>query len=103
MVRFLPEDEGYALTSNDALQKVLDASFDLMVAGHTHRPMVRSLQGLTVINPGTLHYGDAPGFVEVDLEARIAQYYVLDDDAHVLPGLRFDFGARGQDVWGAGW
>jgi predicted phosphodiesterase len=103
MIRLLPEDESYVLTSNDALQEVLAAGFELMVCGHTHRPMVRSIQGLTVINAGTLHHADAPTFVEVDLEAKVAQYFFIDDDARITEGLRFDFGALGQDVWGSSW
>ncbi|MGZ3421356.1 MAG: metallophosphoesterase family protein [Polyangiales bacterium] len=106
MIRLLPEDEGYVLTSNDALQNVLAKGFELMVCGHTHRPMVRSIHGLTVINAGTLHYADTPSFVEVDLEAKVAQYFTIDDHAggaRVLEGLRFDFGAPGQDVWGTSW
>jgi predicted phosphodiesterase len=103
MIRLLPEDEGYVLTSNDALQNVLAAGYELMVCGHTHRPMVRSIHGLTVINAGTLHHADAPSFVEVDLDAKVAQYFDIDDAGRVSEGMRFDFGARGQDVWGTSW
>jgi hypothetical protein len=39
--------------------------------------MVRVLDGLTVINAGTLHRSYAPGFLVVDLEARTAQAFDL--------------------------
>lgn len=103
MVRLLPEDEGYALSNNDALSRVLSSGVELMVCGHTHRPMVRTIQGLTIVNAGTLHRHDAPCFVHVDLERKRAQYYELDDEGGVREGLAYDFGKPGDDVWGAGW
>lgn len=102
MTRLLPEDEGPVLTSNAALQDVLASGAELMVCGHTHRPMVRSIFGLVVINAGTLDRHDAPGFVHVDLDAKLARFFDLEDGARVTEGLVVPFGAPGQDVWGAG-
>lgn len=104
MVRLLPDDEPPALADNTALQKVLGRNYEVMVCGHTHKPMVRTLFGLLVVNAGTLHHADNPGFVHVDLDAKIAQMFVIDpDDARVLEAERIPFGAPGDDVWGAGW
>ncbi len=103
MTRLLPEDEGAVLTSNPALQDVLASGAELMVCGHTHRPMVRSIFGLLVINAGTLDRRDAPGFVHVDLDAKVARFFDLElDPVRVREGLVVPFGAPGQDVWGAG-
>lgn len=101
MIRLLTDDAPSALAENDALQKVLASGFDLMVCGHTHRPMVRTLFGLVVINAGTLHYGDNPGFVRVDLEKKTAQTFVIDG-SRVFEAELLKFGAPGDDVWGAG-
>lgn len=101
MVRLREEDEGQTLVENAALQRVLASGVELMVCGHTHQPMVRSIAGLVVINAGTLHDADGPGFVEVDLEAKVAQFYVLDG-ARILESVRVPFGRPGQDVWGSG-
>lgn len=50
-----PEDEGYALQSNFALQElVLSGQHRFVVCGHSHKPMVRNIGSLTIINAGTL-------------------------------------------------
>jgi predicted phosphodiesterase len=80
---------------------VLGSGVELMVCGHTHRPMVRTVFGLVVINAGTLHRGDDPGFVRVDLEKKIVQAYAIEGSV-VRPTARLSFGRPGDDVWGAG-
>ncbi len=102
MVRLHEDDEGYALSSNDALTKVLLSGVPFMVCGHTHHPMVRTISGLTVINAGTLHREFAPCFCLVDLAERVAQFYDIDDPRRIRESLRFSFGRPGQDVWGSG-
>ena len=82
---------------------VLSSGVEIMVCGHTHRTMVRSIFGLLVINAGTLHHADTPGFVEVDLEKKFAQFFVFDDRGRVNEAERVPFGAPGQDIWGSGW
>ena len=37
-----------------------------MIGGHTHRPMVRTIEGLTIVNPGTLVLEQNPGFIIAD-------------------------------------
>lgn len=54
-----------------------------MVAGHTHERMVRVLDGLTVINAGTLHRGWAQGFIVVELGAKVVRCFdLLDGQVH---------------------
>jgi predicted phosphodiesterase len=74
MCRLLPDDRGYAISSNDDLLAVLfDASVRVMVGGHTHQPMLRRFERgsgkppLFAINPGTLARDDEPGFAILDL------------------------------------
>ena len=98
------DDDVQAHAHNPALQKVHAQHYEVMVCGHTHQPMVRTFFGLLVVNAGTLHHADNPGFVHVDLEAKIARTFVIDpDSARVLEAERLPFGAPGDDVWGAGW
>jgi len=101
MIRLLPDDDASIIAGNEPLQKVLARGFDLMVCGHTHRPMVRTLFGLVVINAGTLYYADNPGFLRVDLEKKIAHTFTIDG-SRVLAAETIKFGAPGDDVWGAG-
>lgn len=104
MARLLPEDELPALTQNASLQRVLHRNYEVMVCGHTHQPMVRSLFGLLVVNAGTLYFADNPSFVHVDLEAKVARTFVIDpNDATVHEAERTPFGGRGNDLWGSGW
>lgn len=98
MIRLSPDDDASALAGNDPLQRVLGSGVEIMVCGHTHQPMVRTLFGLLVVNAGTL--ADQPGFVHVDLEARVAQMFAIGDrDVTLRETIKF--GAPG-DVWGAG-
>lgn len=80
-------------TSDDALRdtpawaRVRDAGrFSLMAAGHTHEPMVRVIDGITVLNPGTLKRDDDPVLAIVDLRAGTMELHDLDDPAR--PFLR---------------
>ncbi len=53
--------------------------FRFMAAGHTHEPMVRELDGITVLNPGTLKRDDLPSVAIVDLARRMMDVHDLDD------------------------
>ncbi|MBX3260902.1 MAG: metallophosphoesterase family protein [Labilithrix sp.] len=74
MQRLLPDDRGYALSTNDDLLAILfDPSVRVMVAGHTHRPMLRRFERghgkppLFAVNPGTLARDDEPGFAILEI------------------------------------
>jgi predicted phosphodiesterase len=63
-----PEDSGYALETNEALQSLIaEGAVAFLVCGHSHRRMVRRIGPLTIINAGTLRRGEDPGFGIVDL------------------------------------
>lgn len=90
MCRLMPDDEGYAISSNTDLLKLLfDPSIAVMVGGHTHRPMVRRFERgsgkppLLVVNAGTLAREDDPGFVVLDLAQRRAEMHRIGDDLAV--------------------
>lgn len=74
-----PDDYGYALACNDPLQALLQGwEYTLVLNGHTHRPMVRRIERLTIINAGTLFREHSPGFVLADFEERRVQFYQID-------------------------
>lgn len=82
MVKLRPDDEGYAIEANLALQALIrSGEHRLVVGGHTHRRMVRSFGSLTVVNAGALltdHKGQA-GFALLDLEAGEVRFLDLRD------------------------
>jgi predicted phosphodiesterase len=98
MVRLQPDDDTATLAGNEPLSRVRASGVEVMVCGHTHRPMVRTIFGLLVINAGTLHHADNPSFVHVDLEARVAQTFVVEG-SRVTAAERIRFAE--DDVWGA--
>lgn len=91
MAVFREDTDHYSIRWLDALNELCaDESVALMVAGHTHERMVRTIDGLTVINAGTLHRSYAPGFVVVDLEGRRVRAFDLFDH-EVLEAETLDF------------
>ena len=90
MQRLTPDDHGYAISANEALLKVLfDPTVRVMVAGHTHVPMVRRFERgpgkppLLVVNPGTLAREDKPGFAIFDVVKKAVDFYRIKDDLTV--------------------
>jgi putative phosphoesterase len=76
MAGLRPDDEGYALENNDALNALLrQGAHAFVVNGHTHRRMVRRVSTLTVINAGTLHRDDDPCFCIVDFERERVEFF----------------------------
>lgn len=95
MQELKPHDTGYAISSNDALLKVLfDSTLTLMVGGHTHIPMVRKFERgagkppLVVVNPGTLARDEHPGFAVLDAAAMRVDFYRIGETLGVEPVSR---------------
>ncbi len=81
------EDDGYTLEANEHLRALIDdPDIDLVVAGHTHRRMVRDLGGLTVINAGTLLPAEEPCFGILDLATATVTFLGFDSGAVVQLG-----------------
>lgn len=98
MRRLGPSDNGYAISSNEDLLKVLfDASISIMVCGHTHEPMLRKFERgggkppLVVVNAGTLAREDKPGFVILDIDKRRADFFAIGDDLVIASTSRAVF------------
>lgn len=80
---------------DDMIDRVLESyglpgDYALMIAGHTHRRMVRPLpSGMLLLNPGTLRWDEEPGFGVLDLEAGVLQFYDLTPIINTIqPGER---------------
>jgi putative phosphoesterase len=84
MAKVKPDDSGVALTSNLDLQALLRAErYRLIVNGHSHRPMVRRLETLTLVNAGTLKRDEHPCVVVVDFARRLVDFVPFDAEGHV--------------------
>lgn len=80
MLGVKPDDEGYALEANLELSQLLVAKrYRYIIAGHTHRRMVRDVSGLTLINAGTLHPGYEPVFGLADFTKHEVHFYDVKD------------------------
>lgn len=68
MVAIRPDDEGYAIESNEELQELLRSrEYDWMIHGHSHRPTDRQMGWLRIVNAGTLCREQSPCYVVIDL------------------------------------
>jgi putative phosphoesterase len=88
MVKVKPDDVGDALTSNLELQALIrDRRYRVVVNGHSHRPMVRSFETLTIVNAGTLKRDEHPCIVVIDFARRLVDFVPFDAAGHVDPSL----------------
>lgn len=76
MATLYPHDHGLELANNEGLQRLLrERRYALCVHGHTHRRMVRELDGMIFVNAGTLRVKREPGCIVLDFEAKEARFY----------------------------
>jgi len=76
MADLRPDDEGYALESNLALQDLLKAKrYRFVVNGHSHVPMVKTIGQMTIINAGTLDRRHRQVFSVIDFERGIVDFF----------------------------
>lgn len=89
-----PDDFGYAIESNLELQGLLrHGAFDIILNGHTHKPMVRRFGRMTIVNAGTLFRHHTPGYVVLDFASGDVTWHGLGDSARerrLLGALRAD-------------
>ena len=61
---------GYELLKDEALSR----GFDLVMYGHTHRPVVDESDGIVVLNPGSLTYprqeGRRPSYIIMEINKK---------------------------------
>lgn len=81
MATIRPDDDGYALESNLALQLLSrSGSHRFVVCGHSHQPMVRKIGSLLVINAGTLHRCDRQVCSFIDFENGSVEFFDIKGD-----------------------
>lgn len=87
MASVKPFDHGAAISDNAALQAMLSPrKYDFVINGHTHHRIVRTIEGLTIINAGTLHRNHNPGFLIVDFAERLVQWFDFSDEGTTTAG-----------------
>ncbi|MFO0659613.1 MAG: metallophosphoesterase family protein [Polyangiaceae bacterium] len=97
-----PSDSSWDLSDNRSLQRLLEQDdLSLVVNGHSHVSMVRSLEPITLINAGTLSRESEPCFAFVDLVAKQVRFFELDEHQQIDERERYQFGMPGQGLWGA--
>jgi predicted phosphodiesterase len=76
MATLFPHDRGPELSGNPALQELLRAKhYRYVVGGHTHRRMVRTIEGVTFVNAGAIKETREPCCLVLDFEAGVAQFH----------------------------
>ncbi len=74
-----PDDDEKSLRENSALRQLLTSrSARFVVNGHSHRPMLRTIDGLTILNAGTLHPKHRPVCSIADFETGQMQLYDVE-------------------------
>lgn len=71
-----PHDHGPALSNNTTLQSLIRRGrYQLVVSGHTHKRMVRRLDGITFINAGALQMTREPCCLLIDFHDHRATFF----------------------------
>lgn len=69
MVGVKPDSEGYDISSNTELQRLItERRYRFVLNGHTHRAMLRTFGPLSIVNGGTLLREHERAFTYVDFE-----------------------------------
>jgi predicted phosphodiesterase len=83
MLRLEPDTDGYALECLEPVSQIVrERRFRWVAGGHTHVPMVRTIEGVTFLNPGTLVHHQNPGFMIVDFSTGIVERWLLPSAKH---------------------
>lgn len=91
MASVRPDDDCEALRSNASLGKLLASPpARIVVNGHSHRPMLRTIDGLTILNAGTLHPMHRSVCSIADFEHGDVQFYDIRGSA-VTPAECWSF------------
>jgi predicted phosphodiesterase len=96
MASVRPDDDCDALRANTAFVKLLASRrARFVINGHSHRPMLRRIDGLTILNAGTLHPKHRPVCSIADFDAGEVQ--VFDIRGHEVTAAEcwsFEHGSR---------
>ena len=73
------------------IDRVADAGFNLVILGHTHRPMRVQRNGTLIINPGSCGCGNPPSFAVIDLASREVEFRSLQTEVPGAPAPSISF------------
>jgi putative phosphoesterase len=91
MAGLYPHDHGPALTSNAPLQNLIEQGrYPIVLSGHTHRRMVRKLDGITFINAGAIKATREPCCLLLDFARRRAEFFDYVEDGASRPGPEYE-------------
>jgi predicted phosphodiesterase len=91
MATVKPDDAGYALQENRALWELVEGrTARFIVNGHSHRVMLRSISGVTILNAGALTDRYRPVCCIADFDEGYMQIYDLDGE-RTLTAERWPF------------
>lgn len=69
---------GYEILKEEARSREVD----VVMCGHTHRPVIEQERDLTLINPGSLSYprqeGHVPSYVLIEIDQKGVAHYTLN-------------------------
>lgn len=84
-----PRHSDDEIRAQPAWARLRDAGrFRFMAGGHTHEAMVRTIDGITILNPGTLKRDDDPCMALVDLDAGLMAVHDLEAPSSPAPRER---------------
>lgn len=71
-----------SLNTQEILRQAKSRSIDVAMFGHTHRPLLKKQDGVTLINPGSLSYprqeGRKPSYIIMELDEQGEAHYTLN-------------------------
>lgn len=95
MAQVQAHERGKELSDNEALQLLLKSGrYRAVLNGHTHKAGVLDIEGLTLINAGTLRRDRTPCCTLVDFEHGEAVFYDLTDTGPVTERSRYKLARR---------
>jgi len=96
MASVRPDDDCEALRENAALVQLLESRrARFVINGHSHRPMLRTIDGLTILNAGTLHPKHRPVCAIADFDQGEVQIFdIRGHDVTTAECWSFERGSR---------
>lgn len=73
----------YVSMNNDFIkQDAMERGFDIVIYGHTHKPVVQIETGIMAINPGSLTYprqdGRRPSYIIMEIDAKGEAHFTVN-------------------------
>lgn len=99
MLAVYPKDGNWVLEANWKLQRLYaERWYRILVGGHTHAPMVRTFDHLTLLNPGTLRRDRDSGFLIADLVTGQVTFFHFHEPGSIILGKTVPLPERMEDI-----